>query len=98
MPEDYCDHTLGFVSVELTDGEVAYDYGSPVVTVTYPSGDDIDYAVEAGGHLEFQVAYGSYILQAADEIGGCFTEEPTSLEVEQCGEHEVELVMSLCWG
>jgi hypothetical protein len=95
---DACDHTLGQVIVDLSTGEGPYNYGSPVVTVTYPGDVDIDYTVDESGHLEFEVESGTYIIEAGDETGGCFTDEPTTLDVEPCGVHEVELVMSVCWG
>ena len=93
-----CDHTLGQVIVELTTGEGPYLYGNPVVTVTYPGGVDVDYSVDEYGHIEFEVESGTYTIEAGDEVGGCFTEEPTVLDVEECGVHEVELIMSLCFG
>ena len=97
---DYCgdDNSIGFVTIDLMDGEQVYDYGNPVVTVTYPSGDEIDYLTDSVGHLEFEVSPGTYLIQAADEVAGCFTEEATTLEVELCATHDVELQLSICLG
>ena len=92
------DNAIGFVTIDVMDGEQMYDYGNAVVTMTYPSGDEIDYLTDSVGHLEFEVPPGTYLIQAADEVGGCFTEEATTLEVEPCATHDVELLMSICFG
>jgi len=93
-----CDQTQGTVALSLMGGGVIYDYGTPVVTVTYPSGVEVDYSVGTDGYLEFEVEEGTYILDASDDVGGCFTEDSTTIEVESCGLHEVELQMEICFG
>ncbi len=73
-------------------------YGSAIVKVTPEGGEPIDVSADLQGLYEVELSPGDYEVGAADDIGGCFTENDLSVSVEACGSHEINPVMSECFG